>query len=243
VAFETGAEIGMDVAADEFGKRFDAVLLATGAARPRDLAVPGREKKGVCFALDFLRAANEAVGAAARDKAVVVIGGGETGNDCVEVALAQGARLVHQFEILPESQGNGRAKAADVAKVQRKWCVATKAFNGKGDSISEISAAQVRWVRSAGGPRMVEVPGSEFAVGADLAILALGYDPVIDPELASQLGLKTLPDGRLEITQCASSVPGIFAAGDLATGPAYIAKAIASGRKAARKIDEYLARA
>jgi len=247
VTFETGAEIGRDVAADELRSRFDAVLLATGATRARDLPVPGREKKGVCFAMDFLRAANQrAAGkapfASVKGKAVVVIGGGDTGNDCVETAVAQGARQVHQFEILPASQASGNGWGRNLPDVDRRWCVATKAFAGNGDSLSEIAAAEVRWVASADGPRMIEVPESDFTLSADLAILALGYDPVADPALASQLGLATSDDGRLEVWDHVTTAPGIFAAGDLASGPSYIASAIASGRKAARKINQYLAR-
>ena len=249
VTFETGVEIGRDVAADELKKRFHAVLLATGAARPRDIAVPGRRKAGIVFALDFLRAANggegsEAPAAAisAKDKTVVVIGGGETGNDCIETALAQGAKKVHQFEILPESQVNTDRSLRRPAGVERRWCVATKAFDGNNDSLSAIRAAQVRWVQTAAGPRMVELPGSEFTVSADMAVLALGYEALIDPALASQLNLRMRADGRAEVTNSATSSPGVFAAGDLATGPSIIANAIASGRKAANKIDQYLAR-
>ncbi|MHC4982933.1 MAG: FAD-dependent oxidoreductase [Planctomycetota bacterium] len=255
ITFETGAEIGRDVAADELKSRFDAVVLATGAARPRDLPIPGREKTGVHFAMDFLRCGNaRAAGEAevpttagpeisAANKAVVVIGGGDTGNDCVEMALAQGARRVHQLEILPQSQVNGRPNPPGLGNVDRKWCVATKAFGGNGERLSELSAMEVRWVKSWRGPQMVEVPGSEFTIPADLAILALGYDAVVDPELAAQLDVKAEPDGRLVVNDFATSAAGVFAAGDLVTGASTVASAIATGRKAAKRINQYLARA
>jgi indolepyruvate ferredoxin oxidoreductase len=250
VKFETGVEIGADVAADELRKRFDAVLLATGAAQPKDLPVPGRRRKGIHFALDFLRQENRRLAAAAppeqgiyaKDKVVVVIGGGETGNDCVETAISQGAKAVHQLEILPAARVNGDPTHRKSPGVERRWCVATTAFNGEGEYVSELSAAEVRWVQSARGPRMVEVPGSRFTLGVDLAVLALGYEPRLDAGLARQLGLDTDDRDALRLRDCATSAEGVFAAGDLATGASYVATAIASGRRAAEKIGEYLAR-
>ncbi len=254
VRFETNVEIGKDVAADELRSRYDAVLLATGATRPRDLPVPGREKKGVAFALDFLRSENRrAAGAGtarpgeegvyAKDKVVVVIGGGETGTDCVETALAQGAKAVHQLEILPASRVNGDPTHRKPIQVDRRWCVATKAFETAGDQVRGLYASEVRWVQSSRGPRMVPVPGSDFQLDLDLAVLALGYESVIDGDLAAQLGLEVDGDGRLALHDHATSAPGIFAAGDLVSGASYIASAIASARRAAKKIGEYLAKA
>ena len=247
VTFETGVEVGRDVAADELRKRYDAVLLTVGALRPRDLNVPGRKKRGVYFALDYLRAgATAGAGAkaggklSARGKSVVVLGGGETGSDCVETALGQGAREVRQFEILPEEQVNGDPTHRRPPGVTREYCVATKGFNGRGDAIAELTAARVKWQRAATGARMVEVPGSKFTVPADLAVLALGYQPEVDADLAEQLGVRIDTAGRPELIECATSAEGVFVAGDLATGPSYIANAIASGRKAAKKINDYL---
>ncbi|MFW6132609.1 MAG: FAD-dependent oxidoreductase [Planctomycetota bacterium] len=240
VTFETGVEVGRDIAADELKSRFDAALLAVGASRPRDLKVPGRDKQGVQFALDFLREGGRYQGAErVRDKSVVVIGGGETGNDCAEMALSQGAREVRQLEILPPERVNGDATGPAPDGVRRQWCVATKAFNG-GEALAELEAARVRWVRSASGDKPVEQPDTAFTVPADLAVLALGYEPEVDEDLTRQLGLRTDAEGRLEVTNCATSEPGVFVAGDLAEGASYIAQAIASGRRAARRINDYL---
>ena len=242
VSFETNVEVGRDIAADELRTRYDAVLLAVGASRPRDLPVPGRDKPGVHFALDFLRETARGQwqeDSPVRDKSVVVIGGGETGNDCVEMALAQGAREVRQFEILPAERINGDKTHAAPPRVDRRWCVTTKAFNG-GQKLSELTAARVRWVQSPSGPRSIEEPGTEFAVPADVAVLALGYEPEVDEDLARQLGLRMDAQGRVELTGSATSEPSIFAAGDLAEGASFIARAVASGRQAARKINEYL---
>jgi len=259
VSFQTGVEVGKDIPAGQLKERFDAILLAVGARRPRDLKLPGRRRKGVHFALEFLRQQNlrqagvetgraQAINAAG--KVVAVIGGGLTGEACVETALAQGAKQVHQLEILPE--GSPQLPSVDnqtsAAAVHRQYGVATKAFNGQkppaaGGSISEIQAVRVRWANSSNGPVMKELPGTEFRIRADLALLALGFDPVLDGELTEQLGLGVDHNGKPVVSDYATSVAGVFAAGDLVTGPAYVATAIDSGRKAAEKINQYLGEA
>ncbi|NQU76333.1 MAG: FAD-dependent oxidoreductase, partial [Planctomycetes bacterium] len=249
VEFRNAVEVGKDVLAADLMREFDAVCLATGAPRPRNLNVAGRESGGIHYALDFLRRHNDLAAGrgtvadpalAAADKTVVVIGGGETGNDCVEVALAQGAKEVHQLEILPrwlvsEDQTHTRSK-----NVRRQWTVTTKQFVGNSSGLCGLTAAKVRWVHSANGPKMIEVPGAEFSFQADMALLALGYDAAVDRQFAEQFGLQTDSRDKLVLKHFATSVPGIFAAGDLATGSALVVNAIASGRKAAEKIDEYL---
>ena len=256
VKFQTRAQVGKDVAAGALKGQFNAICLATGAARPRDLRVPGREKHGVHFALDFLqqqnrRAAGQTIAEKeaihAQGKVVAVIGGGLTGEDCVDTALAQGAKQVHQFEILPQPDPAGHAHAGDVGHahagaVQRQWCVATKRFNDDGRRITELSGIAVKWVQSPTGRRIAEVPGSEFTLKVDLALLALGFEP-IDIPLADQFGLATDDAGRIVANEeLATSVPSIFAAGDLLNGASYVAAAIASGRQVAEKIDHYLMR-
>ncbi|MCD6303818.1 MAG: glutamate synthase small subunit, partial [Planctomycetes bacterium] len=259
VTFRTGVCVGRDLPADELRADCDALLLATGALRPRDLAVPGRESPGIHFALDFLRQENLATAGAAgdetpgstgryisvKDKVVAVLGGGDTGNDCVELAHMRGAKEIHQLEILPEPSpagppaSTGRARPAN--GVRKRWSVATKRFAARGGSLAALEAVQVQWYQSTRGPVMREKPETAFTVPADLALLALGFEPQLDPHLAEQLGLKAGPDGRVVSADGATDAPGIFVAGDLAEGASFVARAIRSGRKAAEKIDLFLA--
>jgi len=253
VTFRTGVTVGRDVPADRLREEFDAILLATGAARPRDLNVPGREKRGIHFAMDFLRQENlaaagveAAVGEyiSVRDKVVAVIGGGETGNDCVEAAVLQGAKQIHQLEILPEPAPGAYVPAAPRNDggdgIGRRWSVATKQFAGSGEALTGLEAVQVQWYESTKGPVMREKPDTRFSVRADLALLALGFDAEVDPRLAAQLGLQTDEAGRVAVQNHATSIEGVFAAGDFATGASLVVNAIRSGRDAAAKIDEYL---
>jgi NAD(P)H-dependent glutamate synthase small subunit len=255
VTFRTGVRVGQDTAASELREQYDAVLLAVGATLPRDLDVPGRSSPGVHFALDYLRQGaalpappagkyvSESAELTARDKVVAVIGGGLTGLDCVETAVQQGAKQVVQLEILPKTaakSAGGNGHPLPSGPIEQKWCVSTKAFqtNG-GNHLSEIRACEVEWEHSPAGPVMKEKPDSEFVVPADLALLAVGFEPKVDKPLAQQLGLAD-DDGRIRVDRCATDVEGIFAAGDVVTGPAYVATAIDSGRRAARRICEYL---
>jgi len=241
VEFRTGVTVGRDVRADKLRKDFDAVCLATGAARPRDLDVPGRDASGVYFAMDYLRNGNgEGKLISTAGKKVVVIGGGETGSDCVETALRQGAREVHQFEILPEQYVSRDETHPAPQGVQRQWCVTTKAFGATGRTLQSVTGAKVAWSETCSGKAPVDVPDTEFSVPADMAVLALGFDPVVAPDIAGQLGLTVEDDGRLTATDYATTVGGVFVAGDLATGPSLVAGAISAGRHAAERINEYL---
>lgn len=250
VTFRTGVTVGDALPGDSLRRDYDAVLLAAGAVKPRDLAVPGRQEANVRFALDYLRQENfrraglpvePAHAIDAKGKVVVVLGGGDTGSDCVDTALAQGAREVHQFEILPADAVRGDPLHRPAGDVRRRYCVATKAFLGNGHGPMELAGVQVRWVSTPAGKRMEELPDSRFTLKADLALLALGFVQEVAPALAAQLGFAADEAGRILVRGCATSQPGVFAAGDLATGPSLVAEAIRSGRQAARKIDEYLA--
>jgi glutamate synthase (NADPH/NADH) small chain len=247
VSFRTGVRVGQDISAADLRKQFDAVLLATGARRQRDLDVPGRDLKGVHLAMDFLRAGCTAAagggpGIDAKGKTVAVIGGGLTGADCVELAINQGAAGVHQLEILPESAAAAGMAAQPGENVQRHWSVSTRQFCGNGAALASLRAVRVEWVSGPNGRGPRELPGAELALDADLAVLALGFDAVIEPELAQQLGLAADQAGQPIIKDFQTSVEGIFAAGDLVTGAGIVAAAIASGRKAAEKIHAYLTR-
>ncbi len=242
--------VGSTIPADKLKAEFNAICLATGASKPRDLKVEGRQAQGIHFALEFLRqqndlAAGRAVDAAkavtAAGKAVVVIGGGETGNDCVQTAINQGARSVHQLEILGQSQVKNDPMHENPEGVDRQWCVATQAFELNGAGVKAITGRRVRWVYWAGGRRMIELPGSEFHLPADLVLLALGYQAAVSEEILQQLHLAVDSAGKLILCDdFTASADGVFVAGDLASGPALVANAIATGRAAAEKIDAYL---
>ena len=257
VSFHTGVEVGKDISAKQLLGKFDAVCLATGARLAKDLPVPGRDQEGIYLAMDLLRANNlrtggqsgatdEAISAkisvkiSVKNKVVAIIGGGETGADCVETALLQGAAEVHQLEILPrpakESNEGFEAKPC----VHRQWNVKTIAFTGKNGRVDELSGLSVNWINSPDGLQMREVPGSEFHIKVDMIVLATGYDAVLSTELIDQLCLEIDGNGKVIVKEFRTSIEGVFAVGDLVTGPSYVATAIDSGRKAAKKIDKYL---
>jgi indolepyruvate ferredoxin oxidoreductase len=251
VVFRTGADVGRDIPVARLREQFDAVCLCTGASLPHDLAVPGRQQKGVHFALEFLRQTNQQAAGVyvaedaairVRDKVVAVIGAGLTGQDCIEAALASGAREVHQVEILPKEAVNGSQGDSDPAEVTRRYCVSTRAFEGHDGHVTHLECVKVQWQPSADGPVMCEMPGSTFRMKADLALLALGYEPAVDVPIAEQLHLATDEAGRVKVGGYATNVEGVFAAGDLVVGASYVATAIDSARKAAEKIDQYLAK-
>jgi len=244
VSFRPGVTVGVDISAAQLREQFDAICLATGAARPRDLNVAGRDQQGIHFALDYLRQHNagaEARTISAKDKVVAVIGGGETGNDCVETAVMEGAREVHQLEILPESANGADLRGRRLDGVRRRWCVSTKKFEGDGGRVRWLQAVEVQWTPGADGPVMREVPGTDFRVEIDLALLALGYDPQVDPLVLEQFGAAVDEDGRLIVNDHATTAEGLFVAGDLLDGAGIVAGAIHSGRRAAERIDRYLA--
>ena len=250
VSFRTGVEVGRDTSAASLLRDFDAVCLAVGALHPRDLDVPGRGQKGIHLAMDMLSQQNRRIAGEdippdeavwARDKVVVVIGGGDTGTDCVETARLQGAKEVHQFEILPRPAAGANDEQED-DHVHRRWAVRTIGFSGRNGSVEELSAVCVNWANSPGGLTMKDVPGSEFKLKADMVVLATGFEAAVGTALAEQLGLPCDDRGAVAVNGCQTKVDGVFIAGDLQTGPRYVATAIDSGRKAAAAIDEYLAR-
>ncbi|MBN1942890.1 MAG: FAD-dependent oxidoreductase, partial [Phycisphaerae bacterium] len=252
VQFRCGAAFGVDIKGETLREDYDAVCLAVGAAQPRDLNVPGREKQGVVQAMDFLRHQNRAIrghyvaGAVdAKGKTVVVIGGGLTGEDCVETALKQGAAQVHQLEILPRAQAApGHAQTAEPGEsVERHYEVATREFVGRDGRLTSLRAKRVKYVPSAHGLMRREIPGGELTIEAEVAILALGFEASIDPRIVEQLSLAVNEQGKVLVNESyATSVESVFAAGDAVTGPSYVATAIDSGRRAAVAIHAFLRR-
>ena len=265
ISFETGVNAGVDLPAEQLLKDFDAICLACGSTVPRDLPVPGRELDGVHFAMDYLTQQNrlnagEQVEAEARisaeGKRVVILGGGDTGADCLGTAHRQGAELVNQYELLAEpplqrSTDNPwpqwpmilRSSAAHEEGGVRDYEILTKSFSGSDGKLERLHAVRVEWSQppNGGRPAMEEVPGSEFEVEAELVLLAMGFLHPQHEGLLTQLGVEL--DGRGNVSigdDRMSSVPGVFAAGDTARGQSLVVWAIAEGRETARAIDVYL---
>ncbi|HEY3499938.1 MAG TPA: glutamate synthase subunit beta [Polyangiaceae bacterium] len=258
VEFRTSVDVGRSVTGDDLRAKHDAVLLAIGSRVPRDLPVPGRELPGIHYAMDFLtqqnrRVAGETVpeqGALlATGKHVVVIGGGDTGSDCIGTSHRQGAKSVTSFEIMPrppdERAGSTpwpmwplmlRTSSSHEEGGSRDWSVSTERATGNG-RVEQLHCVKVSFQNG----KFERVAGSEFTLDADLVLLAMGF---VHPEregVVEQLGVKINQRGNVDIDQdFMSSVPGVFAAGDCQRGQSLVVWAIADGRKAARGVDRYL---
>lgn len=263
VVFETGVEIGKEIAGSYLKSRFDAVCLCNGAKMPRDLQVPGRELDGIHFAMDYLhqqncRVAGEPVKGTeilASGRKVVVIGGGDTGSDCVGTALRQGAKNVTQLEIMPQPPEDRhestpwpqwpyqlRTSSSHKEGCERMWNVVTKSFSGSGN-VKRLNLIKVEWETDAlGRPvKMKELPGSEFSLDADLILLAMGFTGPQKFGALEQFGVKLDARGNVAADQNGqTSEPEIFAAGDVAAGPSLVVRAIAAGRTMAAAVDAFL---
>jgi glutamate synthase (NADPH/NADH) small chain len=258
IEFRTGVHVGADVPMASLRRKFDAFLLAGGAEQPRDLKVPGRELKGIHFAMDFLtqqnrRCAGDRVDSKeeilATGKRVVILGGGDTGADCLGTTHRQRALSVHQLEILPlppperSSQTPWplwplmlRTESSHEEGGIREWGVSTVGFSG--DEQGRVS--QLHAVRVGPPPDFEPVPGSEFMLEVDLVLLALGFNGPAPGALLDQPGIALDARGNVAADNYMTSVPGIFAAGDMRRGQSLVVWAIAEGRNAARAVDHYL---
>ena len=249
----------VDVDAKKLAAGFDAVVLAGGSEQPRDLPVPGRDLQGVHFAMDFLPLQNRRVagdtGVAelrASGKHVVVIGGGDTGSDCVGTSNRHGATSVSQFELLPAPPDPDRnpvwpywpqrlrTSSSHEEGVKRDWAVATKEFVGEGGKVKALKACRVEWKDG----KMQEVPGSEFTMPADLVLLAMGFTNPFAGVLDA-FGVEKDARGNARATTegkgCyATSAARVFAAGDMRRGQSLVVWAIREGRQCARAVDEFL---
>ncbi len=257
VRFEISAHIGGNVPAEDLRKEFDAILLCGGAEAPRDLNVPGRELKGVHFAMEFLPQQNKRNAGddvpnqiLATGKHVVIIGGGDTGADCLGTCHRQKAKSVHQFEIMPkppEMRASStpwplwplqmRSESSHEEGGLREWAIGTTHFSGDENG----NVKQLHGIRVAPPPKFEVLPGTEFTLDADLVLLALGFTGPVKPGMVEQFGVNL--DARSNIATDAnymSSVPGIFAAGDMRRGQSLVVWAIAEGRKAAAGVDKFL---
>jgi glutamate synthase (NADPH/NADH) small chain len=262
VTFKAGVDVGKDVPLAQLRTEFDAVVVASGATKPRDLAIPGRELDGIHFAMDFLPQQNKVVAGdtvadqiSAAGKHVIILGGGDTGSDCLGTSNRHGAASVHQFELLPQPPDGRtaempwpywpmilRTSSSHEEGVIRDWSINTKAFHGKNGKVTELEAIRLEWVTGDNGrPQMKEIAGSEFRLKADLVLLALGF---LGPEhygAVSELGLKT--DERSNVAADArymTSESGVFACGDARRGQSLVVWAIWEGRECARGVDEFL---
>lgn len=269
VRFETGVAAGVDISARYLKKIFDAILLTTGSGVPRDIPIPGRGLDGIYFAMDFLtqqnrRIAGETIAGqreiSAKNKQVVVIGGGDTGADCVGTARRQGASRIIQLEVLPKPPTERlpdnpwptwpnilRNFSSHEEGCERLWSVRTKAFVGDlvdGVHVKRLQCVKLDWSVESGNPqpRCREIPGSEFSLDADLVLLAAGFLHTELGVLAEHLLLKTDKQGNISTgANAMTSNLGVFAAGDCVRGASLVVNAIAEGRRLAEQVQCYLA--
>ncbi|MBL8522963.1 MAG: glutamate synthase subunit beta [Betaproteobacteria bacterium] len=268
VQFRVSQHIGVDTPANVLMQDFDAVVLSGGAELPRDLPVPGRELAGVHYAMEFLPQQNKVVAGdkiagqiMATGKHVVVIGGGDTGSDCVGTSNRHGAKSVTQFELLPQppEQENKpmvwpywpiklRTSSSHEEGCERDWSIATKEFIGKNGKVEALKAVRVEWKDQGGQMRMQEVAGSEFEIKADLVLLAMGFLGPVQSGLVEQFAaLGVEKDARSNVKATTEGVgayqtanPKVFAAGDMRRGQSLVVWAIREGRQCARAVDEFL---
>ncbi len=262
VRFQPSVTVGEDISAKYLRQEFEAICLAVGAGAPRDLPVPGRDLRNIYFAMEYLTQQNrvnagEEPGQGeridARGKVVVVIGGGDTGSDCIGTARRQGAKEIHQLEILPEPPERTnpqtpwpnwpnilRTSTSHEEGCFRRWRAQTKEFTGVGGQVSKLHGCEVNWLREGNGWRMNEAPGTEFDLQADIVLLAMGFTHVVHRGLLEQFGLELDTSGNLAVSEgFQTSEEGIFAAGDAVTGASLVVRAIDSGRAAAASIDRW----
>ncbi len=264
VKFETSVDIGVDMSAKYLQRTFDIIVITTGSTVPRDLPIPGRELQGIHFAMDFLTQQNKRNAGEkfqkdqeiiAKNKNVLVIGGGDTGSDCVGTSIRQNAVNIKQIELLskpplkrasnnpwPEWPTILRTSSSHDEGCDREWSILTKEFIGK-ENVEKVKAVKIDWSKpdTNGRRTFKEIPGSDFEIKADLVLLAMGFIHVEHGPLVSDLGLKRNDRGDI-ITddKQMTSIPGVFAAGDCVKGASLVVTAINQGRKVAEGIERYL---
>jgi NAD(P)H-dependent glutamate synthase small subunit len=262
IQFQTGVNVGEDISVRYLHKMFNCLCLTMGAGLPRDLAVQGRGYENVIFAMDFLTAQNKLCAGeplddyrpvTARGKTVVVIGGGDTGSDCVGTARRQGAKKIYQLEILPKPPESRpldtpwptwprmmRTSSSHEEGCERLWSVKTTRLVGVETRVNQLHACRVEWLQSSDGWKVKELAGTDFVLDADLVILAMGFLHVVHGGLINDLGVKTDAKGNVSVDNCRTSEPWVFAAGDTVSGAWLVVQAIQSGRDAAAAINDFL---
>jgi glutamate synthase (NADPH/NADH) small chain len=265
IVFRTNSHIGIDIPAQSLLKKYDAVVLTGGSEKSRDLPVPGRELKGIHFAMEFLPQQTQRVFGdeipeentiSATNKHVVVIGGGDTGSDCIGTSVRQGAASVMQLEILPkppEKEDKNltwpnwpnklRTSSSQEEGCGRDWCVSTKYFEGENGGVKKLNLVRTDWQKDKEGRwQMSEIPCSEFEIKADLVLLAMGFVHPVHEGMLQELGVELDERGNVKAKTCyyKTSVDKVFAAGDMRRGQSLVVWAIREGRQAAKAVDEYL---
>jgi glutamate synthase (NADPH/NADH) small chain len=259
VKFVTNAEVGRNIQVEDLRRDFDAIVLAGGSEHPRDLKVPGRELKGIHYAMEYLPQQNKrclgdildpALDILATGKRVVIIGGGDTGADCLGTCHRQKPLSVHQFEIMPKPPEDRspqtpwplwpmqlRTEGAHEEGGVRDWSIATLRFTG--DERGNVK--QLNAVRVGPAPKFEPIPGTEFTVDADLVLIAMGFLGPVRNGMIEELGVQLDNRGNVATDEnYMSSVPGVFAAGDMRRGQSLVVWAISEGRQAAVGVDAYL---
>ena len=264
IQFQTGVNVGVNFSVDELLSNYDAICLTGGSTEARDLPVPGRDLDGVHFAMEYLPQQNRRLqgvdpdptdAITAEGKRVVILGGGDTGADCLGTAHRQGAEIVHQYELLPEPPVERpdnnpwpqwpsilRSSGAHEEGGLRDYNILTKSFSGTDGKLEKLHGVRVEWAPDDTGRfQMSEVSGSEFEIDADLVLLAMGF---VHPEhggMLDQLGLELDDRGNVKVDKNKmTTVPKVFAGGDMVRGQSLVVWAIAEGREVARNIDKYL---
>lgn len=266
IKFVTGVNVGIDLAVSELKNDFDAVCLTGGSHTPRDLNIPGRDFQGIHFAMEFLVQSNKKISGEkcdknecfinAKDKNVVIIGGGDTGADCVGVSNRQGAKSIVQIEVMPKPPLSRtedfpwpkyplilKTSSSHEEGGKRQWAILTKEFIGKDGHITKLECIEVEFIKDeqTGRDKLQEIPNSAFTIPADLVILAVGFVHPVHGGLLSELKVALDARGNVKTDdQFMTSKKGFFAAGDIRRGQSLIVWAISEGRKAAHYIDTYL---
>lgn len=265
IEFKTGVTVGEDVTKEQLLKEYDAVLLAVGAENPRNLPVEGRDLDGVHFAMDFLTRQNKIVAGqklaenemiSAKGKNVLVIGGGDTGSDCVGTSIRQQAKSVTQIEILPkpaEKRGDNdpwpywpnilRTSSSHEEGCERRWSLSTKRFIGENGKLKQAEIVQVEWEKDETGRfKMNEISGTNELLDVDLVLLSMGFTQPVHNGLLDTLGVEYDQRGNVKVDENKqTSVQKVFAAGDSEKGASLVVHAIEAGKVAARGIDAFLA--
>ena len=264
IIFKPNINVGVDISKEELYNDYDAVLLAVGAEQPRDLPIEGRELEGVYFAMDFLIQQNKKVSGKlgngeirilAKNKNVIVIGGGDTGSDCVGTSIRQKAKSITQIEILPkppEKRGDNnpwpywpntlRTSSSHQEGCERRWNLSTKRFIGENGKLKQMEIVQVEWIKDGNGRwNMSEIPGTEEIIDVELALLSMGFTQPMHVGLLDTLGVDYDHRGNVKVNnKKQTSVAKLFAAGDAEKGASLVVHAIEAGKVAAKNMDAFL---
>lgn len=262
VKFKTNINVGEDITSSELLRKFDAVVLAGGSTIPRNLEVPGRDLDGIYFAVDYLTLQNKKIAGkniskdiTAKGKSVVVIGGGDTGSDCIGTAIRQGAKKVYQIEIMPKPPVSRdksmpwplypkilKTTTSHEEGCERMWNISTKWFSGENGKVNKIHCTKVKWHKNSNGRMSFdEVSGEQFDIDADLILIAMGFLHPDHEGLLNNLSLNFDVRGNIFTSENhMTNVKGVFSAGDMRTGQSLVVKAIEDGKITAKYVDKYL---